>query len=553
MHLVHPLASGVVGAGNGRAEIYQGIDGASSSRALHYTNFKGAGGSVTNINLDGNGGAVRYVDQLVTVKVYSSTGSLIRTFTAGAAAPNVEVVSQSFTGKDYETPTLSGASYPTTLQALLDLWKTNAGNTSTSIDWKVSTGGVTKTLSNWMGEFSAMWFNVKDPAFGAKGDGTTDDQSAITAAIAAANAVGGGIVFFPPGTYRITTSINVTFGVSLLGSGPEASIITMDSASNSTLEILGHPVDSIAYQFVRGFGFQAMQTCTGRVAGWINAFVLFENCHFGTNNLQQGDLITEGGASTNGGTVVRDCTFKIRADGKAGIDLNYSDTPKYIENCTFIPPATFNHFYIRGSNMEVSGCRFDNAVATSGTFDAIRVRAGGNSFIRGCDFPATGGATCTAIKPNSLASGEILTETGNNFKADGANAVTPYDLSTGSDTQRVRLFSREMLQAELADNSATISVDSEQFGIVKVQVTSSGARTINLNSNIPLNSRFVLILHNDGSGGAIVFTIDGTDSRNNGTYSVNNNSKTVLTFVAVPGTSSSPIWHEASANENIAE
>ena len=43
-------------------------------------------------------------------------------------------------------------------------------------------------------------------AYGAVGDGTTDDTNAIKAAIAAAE---GGLVYFPPGQYRITSALNV--------------------------------------------------------------------------------------------------------------------------------------------------------------------------------------------------------------------------------------------------------------------------------------------------------------------------------------------------------
>jgi Pectate lyase superfamily protein len=45
-------------------------------------------------------------------------------------------------------------------------------------------------------------FNVKD--YGATGDGVTDDTIALNAAVAAAVTTSGGIVYFPPGTYRVT-------------------------------------------------------------------------------------------------------------------------------------------------------------------------------------------------------------------------------------------------------------------------------------------------------------------------------------------------------------
>lgn len=54
-------------------------------------------------------------------------------------------------------------------------------------------------------------------AYGATGDGTTDDTAAIQAAIDAAEAAGGGTVFFPAGTYSFTT-LTLPAGVTLLGS-----------------------------------------------------------------------------------------------------------------------------------------------------------------------------------------------------------------------------------------------------------------------------------------------------------------------------------------------
>jgi len=59
--------------------------------------------------------------------------------------------------------------------------------------------------------------NVK--GFGAKGDGVTDDTEAIQAAIDAVKAAGGGIVFFPPGVYNITATIQLRVNVTIMGTG----------------------------------------------------------------------------------------------------------------------------------------------------------------------------------------------------------------------------------------------------------------------------------------------------------------------------------------------
>jgi parallel beta-helix repeat protein len=48
-------------------------------------------------------------------------------------------------------------------------------------------------------------FDVTSPMFGAKGNGTADDTTAIQNTINTAFSAGGGIVFFPPGTYKVTS------------------------------------------------------------------------------------------------------------------------------------------------------------------------------------------------------------------------------------------------------------------------------------------------------------------------------------------------------------
>src|SRR5260221_82576 len=82
-------------------------------------------------------------------------------------------------------------------QALTDL---DAQNT-------VTAGQVTTNLDN-------LVINVKN--HGATGNAVTDDLAAIQAVIN--NAAAGSIVYFPPGVYRISNSIVLKTGISLLGS-----------------------------------------------------------------------------------------------------------------------------------------------------------------------------------------------------------------------------------------------------------------------------------------------------------------------------------------------
>ena len=60
-------------------------------------------------------------------------------------------------------------------------------------------------------------YNVK--SFGALGDSKTDDTAAIKVALAAVSAKGGGYLFFPFGSYEISSQINIPNGVQIMGLG----------------------------------------------------------------------------------------------------------------------------------------------------------------------------------------------------------------------------------------------------------------------------------------------------------------------------------------------
>lgn len=65
------------------------------------------------------------------------------------------------------------------------------------------------------------WYDVR--RYSAVGDGATDDTSAVNAAIAAINAAGGGVLYFPPGTYKVTSALTtLTAGCTVIGCGPGA-------------------------------------------------------------------------------------------------------------------------------------------------------------------------------------------------------------------------------------------------------------------------------------------------------------------------------------------
>lgn len=97
--------------------------------------------------------------------------------------------------------------------------------------YKESSGATARTIKS---KFAEIWISVKD--FGAKGDGLTVDTTAIQAALNRVAALGGGTVYFPPGTYIIDQLLsNTVTGVSLKGAGSQVSIL---KGTNTTLGLL---------------------------------------------------------------------------------------------------------------------------------------------------------------------------------------------------------------------------------------------------------------------------------------------------------------------------
>lgn len=91
----------------------------------------------------------------------------------------------------------------------------------------LNTGAITFTAVSQLGTY-----NVRSD-FGAAGNGTTDDTTPIANAIAAAIANGGGIVYFPKGTYSSNNiTLSAATGVRLVGAGQGASIIKARQAGD---------------------------------------------------------------------------------------------------------------------------------------------------------------------------------------------------------------------------------------------------------------------------------------------------------------------------------
>ncbi|CAB4152660.1 Intramolecular chaperone auto-processing domain containing protein [uncultured Caudovirales phage] len=134
--------------------------------------------------------------------------------------------------------------------------------------------------------------NVLD--FGAVGDGTTDETSAIQAAINSVKATGG-TVYFPKGNYLVNTTLNLNDvrGIRLLGEGVQTSSYTGSviqfAASTGTYIVDGRSAQGLVFE---NLSFrQTNNSFTGYVFDFSHstaydaAYINFNQCAFRTTSL----------------------------------------------------------------------------------------------------------------------------------------------------------------------------------------------------------------------------------------------------------------------------
>ncbi|CDO34558.1 glycosyl hydrolase family 28-related protein [Novosphingobium sp. KN65.2] len=106
-----------------------------------------------------------------------------------------------------------------------------------------------------------QFVSVKDAPYNAKGDNSTDDTSAINSAITAVSATGG-ILYFPPGIYKISSALTITSPIYLVGAGMKNTIIRQSNAS-------GNGVNFNYASLTQGGGISGITIEAG--AGWLTS------------------------------------------------------------------------------------------------------------------------------------------------------------------------------------------------------------------------------------------------------------------------------------------
>jgi hypothetical protein len=512
MHRISELICGIAGAENGHAELYTR---GTSTRATYYTDFEGnqAVSSGANITLDGNGGAVVFVNSLVKVVVKDSGGVTVREFVAGDAASGVELRSLSATGTHY-TSGASAPGNPTTMQAWADAWFTSAGAADFKAD--IGDGNGAQTLITLLGLLSGLFLNVK--AFGATGDGVTDDAAAIQLAFDEAQGMGstvglGTTVYFPPGTYRITSEIVPTI-MSMVGAGAHCTTIIVDSATSDLMDWGLSGAIEEQPRVVSGLSFGQAQPSSGALVRFTGsasqAFITFSNCCFETDASSTGPILLEGATGQERQLHFTNCWFGPgNLSSSQVLDGGTANASWKFVSCFFHAPVTYSvgaAGMFDASRMFFSNCTFWNAFCTAGgAWNQIRVGTGNtpNVIITGCwaTGPGGGGATITFLSiADALEAGDVVVETGNKISTN-----TLYSMTFAGTENNIVLGSRINNRTSYTSDAAALTIDTLNYGVINLIRTLDTTIVVTL-TTIPIGHFATVNVSFTGSASTIAAT-----------------------------------------------
>jgi hypothetical protein len=212
------------------------------------------------------------------------------------------------------------------------------------------------------------WINAKDPKYGARGDGVTDDTAALQAAVSAAAALKT-TLYIPNGTYIVSTPVVLPAGegYSIVGSGWGTSL-KLKAASNCFI--------------------LKMTGADTRVT--IRDLTLDGNC------LEQGATGTSGGIDGSGAVACRIDNVHFTACRDDGL---------------YLAGQTGGAF---GHNNRIIGCLFDQSMTSTGPGRGIQMNSNDENQIIGCDFEFLGGSGGTGADTAVC----ILDKAGTQFISD---------------------------------------------------------------------------------------------------------------------------------------
>lgn len=263
--------------------------------------------------------------------------------------------------------------------------------------WTQDAAGVKTVVSSGSGTGGSGALNVK--SFGAIGNGVHDDTAAIQTALNIANLRGGGVVYLPAGTYKLSSALTLYSNITMYGDGVALSVLQQTSTSAHGL--VGSNLELVTLQ---DFTVDGPATGTGvgiRLTGTVVIYSFYINMtrvmvkQFGSHGILIDDPVT---------SVLTNVTSK--ENGGEGFYIQCSDLGTVGTSTSLIGCYAHNNTSGNGFRLynmvysALSGCATDNNTngykieacegvtltgcgAEENTGDSIQVNGGNNISVWG--------------------------------------------------------------------------------------------------------------------------------------------------------------------------
>jgi hypothetical protein len=478
------------GTANASGRVYLYEPGTTTLVAGYTSDTLAQAWTTTNgyIPLDAGGRVAIWVNDPVDIVIADSSGTTINTHLGfnKTRAEQVEIEHESLTGALTDssgavTQALGGKTF------LHDVLTTATVSLGTDFQYQESAGATPRLWTDVVREI-----HITPQDFDAGANGIVDDTAAIVAAVAELVRLGGGVLYFPPGTYLISSQLDFgtgagsVSGISIVGAGSQASTI-----KQATVNLNAFSVYASAFR-IKGLTITHSSTSTGKA-------IDLQNC----NGVVVEDVVTDGkyrfALNVDGSqqVMVRDNKLQaLNADVLSrAFDSATSSAITMIGNdLQGGTTGTAVEVHFSSSNWLIAGNKFSNSAAgilytddpvTPGTNVPTGINVIGN--------PTLGSITTPIVAVGTATHDGLFASSANNSRQYG-NGVDGYVVT----------------QASGGGGGSSHTPDLHKGPEVHVRLTSGGAAVCTLNAPIGLatrDTRLTLRL-TAAAGGAITWTFN---------------------------------------------
>ena len=223
--------------------------------------------------------------------------------------------------------------------------------------------------------------------FGAKGDGTTDDTTSIQAAINYLS--GGGVLFFPAGTYKTTATLTVTGNVAqLVGEGNSITKIKFEKTGGGVAVLFQNGAGSIYSCSISGLSFLSSDTTNNKtMVHFVDARTAYCERIESTDGAWTGASSIGVRVAGREAVTIRNCTIYADIPIKVSVDPNYAtfscDLLRIENNILVVSAGLSNASVLIDSDCIFTNMFLSNCAFVRGGYGVYHSRNTGGTVSRG--------------------------------------------------------------------------------------------------------------------------------------------------------------------------